>query len=260
MFGAKMTAATGLRHQQFRLDTIANNIANANTTGFRGSRVDFKDAMYLTGMVPGTARSPEGNQQRGHGVLVAATTMDFRSGSLLVTDRDLDFAVAGNGFFTLGDLDGNLFYTRNGAFDISVEDEGRFIVNANGLYLLDTNGERIMVPDNAQTISVDHAGTMRFFHHEDEFGLEEPVTIAIYMFRNKMGLYAAGDGVFTETVASGERFPADGEIVQGAVEGSNVNLSEQMTLMIRTQRAFQLVSRALTTADEMEALANNMRR
>jgi len=257
MFGAKLTAASGLTNQQRRLDVIANNVANVNTIGFRGTRVDFQDAMYQTGVVPGRARTPGGNQQRGHGVLTAGVTRDFQSGALQMTERNLDVAINGEGFFTLGDLEGNLFYTRNGAFQISEEGGQRFLVNGNGLYILDTDGLRIEIPLDAQGIFIDQQGGVRFSETDDEPAL----TLAVYTFRNKMGLYAGGNGAFIESVASGERIPASGaEVIQGSLEMSNVDLSEQMTLMIRTQRAFQLASRALTTADEMEGIANNMRR
>jgi len=257
MYGAMMTAATGLANQQRRLDVIANNIANANTAGFRSARVDFKDAMYTAGLVPGTARTPEGNQQRGHGVLVSATTRNFNSGELRMTERDLDVAINGEGFFTLSDMEGNLFYTRNGVFHLSAEGGERFLVDVNGLYVLDTDGNRISVPLDAQGIFIDQSGAIRFSDND----IAPAATLAVYAFRNKMGLHAAGNGTFTETDASGERIAAsDAQIIQGAMEMSNVNIMEQMTMMVRTQRAFQLASRALTTADEMQGIANNMRR
>jgi len=251
-----MTAASGLHNQQRRLDVIANNIANVNTAGFRGTRVDFKDAMFTAGFTPGRARNPEENQQRGHGVLIAGITRNFNNASVLATERHLDVAIDGEGFFTLSDLEGNLFYTRNGTFQLSVENGERFLTNSNGLYVLDTNGERISKPQGAEGIFIGLDGAIRWH----ETGAPQ-ARLAIYMFRNKMGLEAAGNGTFTESIASGERIVApNATIMQGFIEGSNVDLSEEMTRMIRTQRAFQLASRALTTADEMEGIANNMRR
>jgi len=259
MFEAKMIAATGLQNQQRRLDSIANNVSNVNTTAYKGVRLDFKDALYTAGIVPGLPRSPEGNQQKGHGVLVAGTAKDFRGGNLLITNRPLDAAIEGEGFFELRDINGNLFYTRNGAFNISAEDDGAYLVNGDGLYVMDSNGERIRLPGNAQTIGIGLDGSIRFMLDEEEE--VETIRLGIYTFRNVMGLLAAGGNNYSESEASGERIPAgDAVIRQGTIEGSNVNLAEEMTRMIRTQRAFQLASRALTTADEMEGIANNMKR
>jgi flagellar basal-body rod protein FlgG len=256
MFEAKMIAATGLHNQQRRLDTIANNVANINSTAFKGVRLDFKDALYTNGIIPGRARTPEGNQQKGHGVMVAGTTKDFRVGSIQITDRPLDFAIEGEGFFSVRDMNGNIFYTRNGAFNISAEFDGAYIVNGDGLYVLDDAGERIRLPAYADTIHVETDGTIRFVAGDEE-GF---IRLGVFTFRNLTGLHSEGGGLYSETDASGDRFASDAVIRQGSIEGSNVNLAEEMTRMIRTQRAFQLASRALTTADEMEGIANNMRR
>jgi len=257
MFEATMIAATGLQNQQRRLDTIANNVANVSTTGYKGVRLDFKDAMYTAGITPGLPRTPEGNQMRGHGVMIAGTAKDFRPGILQKTDRPLDIAIQGEGFFELRDIDGNLFYTRNGSFNLSAEEDGVYLCNADGLYVMDTVGGRIRLPDSAETVIVGEDGSMYFTD-----GDEEPsVMLGVYTFRNLTGLLSAGNGNYTQSPASGERTPAGGvKLAQGTLEGSNVNLAEEMTRMIRTQRAFQLASRALTTADEMEGIANNMRR
>jgi len=257
MYEAMMIAATGLHNQQRRLDTIANNVANINTVGFKGVRLDFKDAMYTNGIIPGPPRTPEGNQQKGHGVMVAGTTKDFRPGNIQITERPLDIAIEGEGFFELRDMNGNLFYTRNGAFKLSAEYDGTYLCNGDGLYVMDIAGNRIMLPDDAETISVGVDGTISFTND----GRDAAITIGIYTFRNLTGLLSEGNGNYSESAASGEKMAAGNVIIrQGAIEGSNVNLAEEMTRMIRTQRAFQLASRALTTADEMQGIANNMRR
>jgi flagellar basal-body rod protein FlgG len=255
MFEAMMIAASGLHNQQRRLDTIANNVSNVETIGFKSVRLDFKDALYTAGIVPGPPRSPDGNQQKGHGVMVAGTAKDFRTGGLQRTDRPLDLAIEGEGFFSLRDQNGEILYTRTGAFYMSAEEDGAYLVNSNGLYVLDAAGERIMLPADAVTIEIDTYGVMTFGE-----GIPS-VTLGVFTFRNLTGLVSLGEGNYAESEASGERLPAGDAVVrQGALEGSNVNMSEEMTRMIRTQRAFQLASRALTTADEMEAIANNMRR
>ena len=253
-----MIAATGLQNQQRRLDTIANNVANVNTVAFRASRLDFQDALYTAGIVPGLPRTPEGNQQKGHGVMVAGITRDFSNGSIISTERQLDLAVDGEGFFALEGADGATVYTRNGAFNLSVEVDGVFLVNGSGLYVLDSDGMRIRIPELTETISVSDDGTLTFTIGEE---VESIAVIGFYTFRNLTGLLTLGDGNYSESVASGVRLPAtEARIRQGVLESSNVSLADEMTRMIRTQRAFSLASRALTTADEMEGIANNMRR
>ena len=263
MYEAKMIAATGLHNQQRRLDTIAHNVANVNTVAFKNSRLDFKDALYTAGIVPARARTPEGNQQKGHGVMTAGIKKDFVMGSLQTTDRQLDLAIEGEGFFALRDVSGDTIYTRNGSFNLSVEEDGVYLVNGNGYYVLDTNGDRIMIPAFTESISVKSNGSITFMSGGEELPGEDedPIILGLYTFRNLMGLLSIGDSNYAESVASDVPVAAqEASIRQGVLEMSNVSLADEMTRMIRTQRAFSLASRALTTADEMEGIANNMKR
>jgi len=254
---AMMIAAAGVKNQQSRLDTIANNVANVNSTAFKGARLDFKEALYTAGASPARSRTPDGNRQKGHGVVVAGIAKDFSVGNLQTTDRPLDAAIEGEGFFELGDGEGNILYTRNGAFNMSAEDGGGYLVNSDGLYVHDGGGNRILIPYGTDTININSNGTITFI----AFGEETTVSLGVYTFRNITGLLSMGNGTYAESDASGERVPADGATIrQGAIEGSNVSLADEMTRLIRTQRTFQLSSRALTTADEMEGIANNMKR
>jgi len=259
MYGAKSIAATALRHQQIRIDTIANNVANTNTVSFKSARLDFKDALYTTGLVPGPARSPDENHQKGHGVMIAGIGREFgRPGAFERTEQPLDLAIEGEGFFTLQNPDGGVLFTRNGRFSLSVEAEGTFIVNGQGYYLLDGNGNRIVAPFGTTSIEAGTNGVIRFMQGDIMLGAAE---LQIVTFRNLFGLAAVGSANFEHTESAGEILPAGNSIVrQGVLEMSNVSLAEEMTRLIRTQRAFQLASRALTTADEMEGVANNMRR
>ena len=259
MYEAINIAATGLQSQQRRLDTIAHNVSNINTAAYKSTRLDFKDALYTAGLVPALPRTrdPEGNQQKGHGVMVAGTTKDFSTGAIQATGRQIDFAIEGEGFFALSDPEGETVYTRSGSFNLSVEDDGIYLVNSAGYYVQDADGERIMIPEYTEKIGVPENGMITFSVGEDETN----VMLGVYTFRNLTGLLSDGNSNYSESVASGERMPADGaRIRQGVLEISNVKLSEEMTRMIRTQRAFSLASKALTTSDEMEGIANNMRR
>jgi len=259
MYLAKSIAASGLRHQQLRLDNIAHNVSNANTTAFKNARLDFKDSLYTAGITPGPPRSPEESQQKGHGVIVTAISRDFKPGVLQRTERMFDFAIENEGFFSLSDINGDLVYTRNGSFHLSVEAAGSFLVNGEGLYVLDINGARIPIPFGTSTVNSDNDGNLYFLSSGNE--LLGEATLGLFTFRNLQGLEAAGYGNYAPNAAAGELLPANTAIVrQGVLEGSNISLAEEMTRLIRTQRAFQLASRALTTADEMQGIANNMKR
>jgi len=258
MYLAKSIAASGLRNQQLRIDTIASNVANANTAGYKNARLDFKDSLYTAGIVPGPARSLNENIQRGHGVLPGGITRDFKPGIIQSTGRELDFAIEGEGFFSLSRPDGDVVYTRAGNFNLSAENDGTYLVNSEGYYVLDEAGGRIMIPLTANSIEVHSNGLIQFKSGDDIVGESN---MAVFTFRNLKGLETLGDGNYYPTVAAGERIIAGATVIrQGTLEGSNVNLGEEMTRLIRAQRAFQLSSRALTTADEMQGIANNMRR
>jgi flagellar basal-body rod protein FlgG len=260
MYEAVMIAATGLTNQQRRLDTIADNIANSNTVGFRASRLDFKDALYTAGIVPAAPRTPEGNQQKGHGVTTAAITRERRQGSLVETGGQFDFAIEGEGYFELTDPEGGKLYTRGGNFYITDMDGELRIVNSDGYFVSDADGNAITVPYGTQAVAAAEDGTLSFQAADGEL-YEAQVRLGVFTFRNVMGLDAVGAGNYVETALSDEMFGVVGaRVIQGALENSNVDMAHEMTLMIRSQRAFSLASRALRTADDMEQLANNLRK
>jgi len=256
MYEAMMIAATGLTNQQRRIDVIANNVANINSAAYKSARLDFKDALYTAGIVPGPPRtpSPEGNQQKGHGVMVAGIVKDYSTGNIQRTERPLDIAIVGEGFLELESLSGGTEYTRNGS--LYLDDDG-YLVNADGLFIHDIYGARIQAPYGTDTINISTDGMISFIDN----GYETTVALGIYTFRNVTGLMSTGRGTYSESPASGNKRTATDIVVrQGMLEGSNVDLAEEMTRLIRTQRTFQLASRALTTADQMEGIANNLRK
>lgn len=246
------TAGSGLGRQQTRLDTIAANIANSDTVAYKSTRADFKDALYS--LMDSPAVNGEGaNLRVGSGVVLSATTTDYSEGSLSATGRLLDFAIQGNGFFSVKDPSGETLYTRNGSFSVSPEDGANELVTAQGYYVLDAGGNRITVPDGVSEISVSEDG--RLSTTDGEFA-----ALGIVGFSNPDGLSAAGESCYAATEVSGAPSAAEKvSVVQGSLENSNVDLAQEMTLLIRSQRAYSLASRALQTADDMEGLANNMR-
>ena len=256
MYEAISIAATGLRIQQSRLDTIADNIANINTVGYKSSRLDFKDALYTAGMGP--AYTQGGNQQKGHGVMVSSITRDFSNGTLAATGNDLDFAIEGDGFLELMGLGGRLLYTRRGNLYTAADGENMYLVDANGNFMLNTDGASIEVPKKTTKIEVAENGDILYLNGADVLKQDR---LGFYRFPVIGGLVSVGDGSFEPSEVSGEKeYAAGAKIKQGYLENANVNTSVEFTRLIRAQRAFTLAGRALTTADNMEGIANNMKR
>lgn len=247
------TAAAGLKAQQQNIDTLANNIANVNTNGFRKSRVDFSEAIYSA--LQNTALPADGqtgNLQLGHGVLTAATRRIFTPGTLQETGRSLDLALAGEGFFAAGNPNGPTLYTRDGTFSCSVENGRNYLVTTGGNYVLDRNGERISStqPLDQATVGADGLVTV---------GNRPIAQLGVWNFTNPDGLAAAGGKSFLATAVSGDAQPIQGDIRQGCMESANVDLTDELTDLITAQRAYSLLSRAISTADEMRAVENNIR-
>lgn len=258
MFEAVYMAATGLTNQQRRLDTIANNVSNVNTVGFKNGRLDFKDALYTAGFDPGPAYTQGGDLQKGHGVIMSAITNDFSTGAFQNTNNMLDFAIDGDAFFEVLDPYGNRLYTRAGNFYASDGASGLELTNAQGYFVQDENGNNIRIPQGTTSIEVSPEGLMTFRAGESTLGTAR---LGLYTFPNKTGLSVSGGGNYAVTAASGDaERSTDCRVIQFMLESSNVDMATEMTRLLRTQRAFSLASRALTTADDMEGIANNMRR
>lgn len=249
---AGRTAATGLRAQQERLDTIAANIANVNTTGYKSARADFKDALYTQMINAADGLSTEHNLLRGTGVVLNATGRDFSGGAMQTTGGKLDFSLSGEGFFMLEGNAGERLYTRDGSFTVSEENGNSYLVSADGHYVLSGQGTRIQLPGNG-AVSVDGSGILSY--EGQPFS-----NLAVMQFSNPEGLRAVGNSCFSATGASGNAYATrNTEVLQGSLEGSNVDLGQEMALLIRTQRVYSMAGKALQTADEMDGLANNMR-
>ncbi|MGR5236448.1 flagellar basal-body rod protein FlgG [Vibrio alfacsensis] len=253
MHSALWVSKTGMAAQDTKMTAISNNLANVNTVGFKRDRVVFEDLFYSIQRQPG-AQVDQVNElpsgvQLGSGVRVVGTQKVFTQGNTQNTTQELDLAVMGQGFFQIENSDGQIMYTRNGQFHINSEG---LMVNSQGLPL----EPQIQIPDNAISFSVGVDGTVTVTSADDPTP-QQLGQITLAKFINPAGLEAVGGNLFRETEASG---PADeliagedgaGSIKQGALEGSNVQVVEEMVEMITTQRAYEMNAKVVSAADDM---------
>jgi flagellar basal-body rod protein FlgG len=259
MIRALHTAATGMDAQQQRIDVIANNLANVNTTGFKKSRVDFQDLLYQQVRAPGTSSAqgvsvPTGLQV-GTGVRTAATHRTFTTGDLMQTGNQLDIAIEGNGFFQVTMPDGTPAFTRAGNFELDAQGQ---IVTPDG-YTLDP---AIAVPPGATSVTIGADGTVSVTI-DGETEATEVGQIQLANFANPGGLMSIGRNFVRPTTASGEAqigppgIDGVGSLSQGFLEMSNVKVVEEMIGLIASQRAYEISSKVIQASDEMlQATAN----
>jgi flagellar basal-body rod protein FlgG len=252
-------AATGLHAQEAHVDAIANNLANWNTTAYKKSRVDFEDLMYRqVASAAGLIGAPDVRHPAGVGTAIASIGKIFSQGDLKTTERDLDLAIQGDGFFELLLPDGRLAYTRTGVFQI----------DADGL-LVSTEGHpltpSLRIPPDAQQVIFAPNGTV-LMRLQDEPDPVELGRITLANFVNPSGLTPAGDNLYLPSHESGDVLYGDpgeqdlGRIAQGFLEGANVNISEELTSLVLAQRGYQVNARVLQAADEMMSIVNDLRR
>lgn len=257
---ALWTAASGMLSQQLILDVIANNLANVQTAGFKRSRVDFHDLVYESIQVPGAAAAqgqevPSGFQI-GHGVRAVSTHRLFTEGDLQQTGNPLDLAIEGDGLFKVIQPNGEEAYTRAGTFKKNSEGQ---LVTTEGFAL----SPEITIPEDALSLTIGLDGTVSV----TQPGVTDPSevgTLELTRFINPAGLKALGRNLFEITKASGDAIPGTpgqdgfGTILQGFIEKSNVNVVEEMVNLIIGQRAYEVNSRAIRTADEMMQTATQL--
>ena len=255
-------AATGMEAQRINIDVISNNLANVNTSGFKKSRADFQELIYQ-GLKSAGAASAEGTEvptgiQIGLGVMPAAVQKIFQQGDFVSTGNSLDMVIEGKGFFQISTPDGEIAYTRAGAFKL---DSSGNIVNSDG-YAMEP---AITIPADTQEITISSDGTVSVLQP----GNNTPTQVGqieTAQFVNPGGLKAMGKNLFLPTGSSGDPTTGNpgsdglGTINQGFIELSNVNVVEEMVNMIVSQRAYELNSKAIQTADEMLQMANNVKR
>ncbi len=265
MIRALWTSASGMAAQQTNLDVVSHNIANVNTVGFKQSRANFEDLIYQNIKDPGVV-SADGNTvptgiQVGLGVKVSDVAKMFSQGSLKKTDRELDVAIEGRGFFKIELPSGAEAYTKAGNFQIDPEG---YIVNSEGYKLVPNI--QINAPETLISLSISPNGKVNAVRNEGGTQtVEELGNIKLYRFINPAGLKALGQNLFVATDASGEAVEGDpntdgfGKLSQGFLESSNVNIVEEMVNMIVAQRAYEMNSKGITTADEMLRTVANLK-
>ena len=253
--------ATGMLAQQLNVDTISNNIANMTTTGYKRQRAEFQDLLYQTKVRPGAASSdsttiPSGIQQ-GLGVKAGSVYRINEQGALQVTGNQLDIANRGEGYFQITLPSGETAYTRDGSFQM---DQNGQMVTSEG-YTLQPG---ITIPSDAIDITINGTGQV-LVKLQGQIALTNVGQIQTAIFPNDAGLEALGNNLFTETEASGAALvgnpgaPGYGELEQGALETSNVNIVQEITALIQAQRAYEMNSKIIETGDEMMSTITQLR-
>ena len=266
------SAATGMNAQQTNVDTIANNLANVNTVGYKAQVAQFKSLLYQTLQTATTTANGDPkptSSQVGLGVRNSSINSIFTQGSLLSSNSSTSFAIDGEGYFAIQGSDGETYYTRNGDFTWATNgNRGLILTNQDGLPVLSSTGRTITLGANYVTnrITVTSDGTI-CYPDANNNPQSLNMTIGMYQFNNPGGLVRKGDTLWEVSAASGEalneatnRNIVPSRMVQNYLEGSNVQVADEMVNLIVAQRAYEMNSKAITTTDEMMQTANNLKR
>ena len=260
---ALYSAASGMRSQEMNVDNIANNLANANTAGYKSRRAQFQDLMYQTVLQPGTASGQQtvvpAGLQLGLGTRPTSNEIVFTQGSFSQTDNPLDLVIQGNGFFQITLPSGELAYSRCGQFQL---DKSGNMVTANGNQLQ----PQITFPADAQTISIAADGTVTYTL-PNQSAAQQAGQIQLANFQNPAGLNSLGNGLYAPTDASGDATAGTpggpegmGSLLQGYYEQSNVSIVDEFINLIQAQRGYEANSKVVTAADNMYQQVNNLTR
>jgi flagellar basal-body rod protein FlgG len=259
MIRSLWTAATGMAAQQLNMDVISQNLANANTTGFKRSRANFEDLMYQTTVAPGSQTQtgteiPTGIQV-GMGARTVSVQKIFNQGNFTQTENPLDLAIEGKGFFKV--LRGSdEAYTRSGTFKL---DKDGFVVDPMGNRLQ----PEVSIPNDATLVTIDPGGQLSAVDQSGK--VVATAALTMYQFANEGGLMSVGKNLFIPSDSSGEAREGTpgqdgfGTVLQGFLESSNINVVEEMVNMIVGQRAYEANSKVIKTSDEMLQMANNVK-
>ncbi len=262
MLRALKTAALGMTAQKLNVDVISNNLANVNTNGFKKSSVEFQDLLYET-IESGETNRRNGLEKPGHiqiglGNRPIATYRSFSQGNISETGNPLDVAIDGKGFIQVELSDGSYAYTRDGA--LKINSDGQLVTNA-GLKIF----PEITIPETTNSINISQDGVVSVML-EGQNQPEELGQIELVSFMNPAGLKARGSNLYEVTEASGQPvfgLPSEGamgRLVQGYLEKSNVDIAQEMIKLIVAQRAYEVNSKAVKTADELMSMTNNLKR
>lgn len=272
MMRALWSAASGMIAQQTNVDTISNNLANVNTTGYKAETTEFKTLLYQTLQTPTTTANGEQkpiSAQVGLGTRVASITSQYRQGTLQTADSDTAFAIEGDGFFAVNGEDGQVYYTRNGNFQFSMNGDGTYnLADSSGHAVLDINGRAITFPADIYGTEIQTTSDGEFYYLDNNGrAVSLNMRIGLYQFSNASGLEKHGGSLLRETAASGapiNEATANGitrsKLHQGYLEASSVQVADEMVNLIIAQRAYELNSKAITTSDTMLEQANNLKR
>lgn len=261
MIKALNTAATGMSSQESNVNTISNNIANVNTTGYKKQRTEFEDLMYETVEEAGSRSSSTTiynvGTQVGSGSKVSATRRQHTPGSPLMTNNPYDLMVEGDGFFGVVLPNNEVRFTRDGSFN--VDSQGN-LVTRKGYSVF----PGVSLPPNTLSVNITQNGNVEAYV-KGNVEPQEVGQIPVFTFVNAVGLKGTGGNLYSQTTSSGEpqqQIPGNdnaGVIVQGALEASNVSIMNEMTDLIRAQRAYEMNSKVMTVADQMLQTINNIR-
>lgn len=270
MMRSLWTAASGMTSQQLNVDTISNNLANINTNGYKKQTAQFQSLLYQT--IQEKSTDTDGNSkpngiQVGLGVRNSAIVSQFTQGNLLETGNEFDFALEGSGFFMIANNNGEICYTRNGSFNISIGLGGLTLSNAEGYPVLDSYGNPIVISEeySINKLGIDDYGNLTY---PDETNNHIPIGIkmGLAQFNNPSGLEKLSGSLLKETENSGQA-RIEGEdlnliptkVIRRFLEGSNVSAVDEMVNLIVAQRAYEMNSKIITASDEMLQQANNLR-
>ena len=262
MIRALYSAASGMTAQQLNVDNIANNLANANTAGYKMRRAQFQDLLYQNMIQPGAAAGQQttvpAGLQLGLGTRAASNEIIFTQGNFSQTDNPLDVVIQGNGFFQVRRATGDLAFTRDGSFQL---DKNGTLVTANG----DPLEPQITIPANAQSVTIAPDGTVSYLQ-PGQTAAQTAGQIQIAGFQNPAGLNSIGKNLYQPTDASGDPTVAApggqeglGSLLQGYTEQSNVSIVEEFISLIIAQRAYEANSKVVKAADDMYQQVNNLR-
>lgn len=271
MMRSLWTAASGMIAQQTNVDTISNNLANVNSTAYKTEKAEFKSLLYQTLQTKTTSQNGENKPigaQVGLGVRNSTITSEFTQGALTATEKSTDFAIDGAGFFAIRGEDGELYYTRNGSFNFAVGVNGDMVLsNDSGWPVLDTNGRAITISNqyNIADISISSDGSILYKNANNN---TQPlgIKIGLFQFNNPSGLNKTSGTMYQESEASGAAINEENltgqksNVYQGYLEGSNVQVVDEMVNLIIAQRAYEMNSKAIQSADEMMGQANALKR